>query len=232
MRATGVLRFISNYCVSQEVLPSIPGSDSASFRTEMGHIEVGSRLDQIRLQDPGASGFMAASVLTSQDPCIVASSQAVLKLVPKHWFSWDFAVRDERGTVADIDISWWRERGVLTVQGASHPVYRQRLMSGDFILESAGSILARAWKSSAFRRYFNVEHAGKQYTLRAQSAFRRTFVVLDGGFKIGSISPDGIFTRRASIDLPEDMPLPVRVFIVWLAVILWKRESDAGGAST
>jgi len=153
----------------------------------------------------------------------------VLKLVPKHWFSWDFAVLDDRGIVADIDISWWREKGVPTVQGASHPVYRERLMSGDFILESAGSILARARKPSAFRRCFKVEHAGRQYTVRAQSAFRRTFVVLDGDIGIGSISPDGIFTRRASVDLPEDMPLPMRVFIVWLAVILWKRASDSGG---
>jgi hypothetical protein len=27
--------------------------------------------------------------------------------------------------------------------------------------------------------------------------------------------------------LPENMPLSVKVFIIWLAVILWKRESDA-----
>ena len=151
----------------------------------------------------------------------------MLRLIPKHWFSWDFSVLDDRGIVAYIDISWWREKGVLTVQGASHPVFRERQMSGDFILESAGSILARARKPSAFRRCFNVEHGGRHYTVRAQSAFRRTFVVLDGDIGIGSITPDGIFTRRASIDLREDIPLAVRVFIVWLAVILWKRESDA-----
>jgi hypothetical protein len=153
----------------------------------------------------------------------------VLKLVPKHWFSWDFAVGDDRGIVAEIDISWWREKGVLTVQDANHPVYRERLMSGDFILESAGSILARAQKPSAFRRCFNMEHESRQYTVRAPAAFRRAFVVLDGAAEIGCISPDGLFTRRASIDLPEDMPLPVRIFIVWLAVILWKREADSGG---
>jgi len=153
--------------------------------------------------------------------------ETVLRLIPKRWFSWDFAVLDDRGIVANIDISQWREKGVLTVRGASHPVYRERLTSGDFILESAGSILARARKPSAFRRSFNMEHGGRRYTVRAQSAFRRKFVVLDGDIEIGSISPDGIFTRRASIDLPEDISLALRIFIVWLAVILWKRGSDA-----
>jgi hypothetical protein len=152
----------------------------------------------------------------------------VLKLVPKRWFSWDCADLDDRGIVAGIDTSWWREKGVLTIQGASHPVYRERLTSGDFIMESAGSVLARAQKPSAFRRCFNVEHGSRQYTVQAQSAFRRTFVVLNGDIRIGSISPDGFFTRRATIDLPEDIPLPVRIFMVWLAVILWKRESDSG----
>ena len=135
---------------------------------------------------------------------------------------------NDRGIVARIETHWWREKGALTIQGVDHSVYRERPMSGDFILESAGSILARARKPSAFRRFFNVEHAGRQYTLRAPSAFRRAFIVLDGDLGIGSISPDGLFTRRASVDLPENIPLAVRIFIVWLAVILWKRESDSG----
>ena len=151
----------------------------------------------------------------------------MLELVPKSWFSWDFAALEASQPVAEIDISWWREKGVLTVQGASYPVYREGLASGDFLLESAGSVLARAQKPSAFRRSFLVEHAGKQYTLRAKSAFRRAFILLDGSEEVGSVCPEGIFTRRSKVDLPESLPLPVKIFIVWLTVILWKRDSEA-----
>ena len=38
--------------------------------------------------------------------------------------------------------------------------------------------------------------------------------------------PEGLFTRRARINLPEELPLPVRVFMIWLTVILWKRDAD------
>ena len=34
-------------------------------------------------------------------------------------------------------------------------------------------------------------------------------------------------TRRALVDLPPDLPLPVRVFVIWLTVILWKRQAEA-----
>ena len=133
--------------------------------------------------------------------------------------------------VADIDVSRWRERGLLTVQGLTYEVYREGQMSGAFILKSAGSVLARAKKPSAFRRSFIIEHAGRQYTLRATSAFRRQFLLLEGSREIGSLSPEGLFTRRARVDLPQELSLPVKVFIIWLAVILWKRQTDSGATA-
>jgi hypothetical protein len=156
----------------------------------------------------------------------------MLTAVPKQWFSWDFTVTEGSQPVANIDISWWREKGLLTVQGADYRVYREGMMSGDFILESAGSVVARAQKPSAFHRAFVIAYEGRRYTLRAESLFRRSFLLLDGDRQIGSLSPDGMFTRRATVDLPPALPLAVRVFVIWLAVILWKRASDgaAGGS--
>ncbi len=155
----------------------------------------------------------------------------MLTATPKHWFSWDFVVLEGSQAVAEIDISWWRERGVLTVSGVDYHVYRQGVMSGDFILERGGLALARAEKPSAFHRSFIVEHQAKRYTLRTRSMFRRAFLLLEGEREIGSVCPEGVFTRRATVVLPADWPLPVKVFIIWLAVVLWKRESGSVGAA-
>ena len=46
----------------------------------------------------------------------------MLKLIPKSWFSWDFSVTDGASTIAEIDVSWWREKGVLTVHGSTFVV--------------------------------------------------------------------------------------------------------------
>jgi hypothetical protein len=156
----------------------------------------------------------------------------MLIAVPKSWFSWDFTVMDGTRLVGDIDMSCWREKGVITVEGADYRVNREGLMSGDFVLASDDKVVARATKPSAFRRTFMVEHGGQQYTLRAQSALRRAFELLDGDTIVGTLSPRGLFTRRAAIDLPETMPLSLRVFIIWLAVIIWKREAESQGATT
>lgn len=44
------------------------------------------------------------------------------------------------------------------------------------------------------------------------------------------MTPEGILTRRAAVTLPLDLPLPVRVFIIWLAVIQWRRDDDSAAA--
>jgi hypothetical protein len=157
----------------------------------------------------------------------------MLKAIPQGWFSWNFSVMDGAQSVVDIQVSWWRERGRLTVQDQPYTVYRDGFLGvrGAFILESAGVIVARAEKPSAWRRCFRIEYAGRQYTLRATSAFRRAFHLLDGTNVIGSLTPEGSFTYRTTVDLPDALPLPVQVFMIWLTVLLWQRDEDASAAA-
>jgi hypothetical protein len=150
-----------------------------------------------------------------------------LTLAPRRWYSWDFIVTDDAREVATMDLSAWREKGVLAVRGDEYRVYREGAMSGDFILERSGAVLARATKPSAVHRSFVLEYRGRQYTLRAKSAFRRAFVLLDGESQIGSLAPNSVWARTATVQLPDDWPLPVQVFAMWLTIILWKREANS-----
>ena len=52
-------------------------------------------------------------------------------------------------------------------------------------------------------------------------------ILLDGSQQIGSVAPESVFTRKAAADLPERLPLPVRMFIVWLTMISWRREQNS-----
>jgi hypothetical protein len=156
----------------------------------------------------------------------------MLSAVPKHWFSWDFAIQDAtRHPVAEVRLSSWRERGAVSVQGVEHRVSRHGVLRGAFVLERGGSVLARAEKPSAFRREFQIEHDGKQYTLKARSIWRRERVLYDGDKEIGAVVPEGLFNRRARVELPDDLPLVLRLFVVWLTMLLWKRDSDVAAVS-
>jgi hypothetical protein len=39
--------------------------------------------------------------------------------------------------------------------------------------------------------------------------------------------PDHLFTRRSAVDFPDSLALPARIFMIWLALLLWKREAES-----
>lgn len=154
----------------------------------------------------------------------------MLKAVPKSWFSWDFTIFDEMTPVAKIDLAWAREAGELNIGDTTYKMYREGLFNGAFILQTGEGVLARAEKPSALRRAFKVEYNNRHYVLEAASAFGRKFVLREGKRIVGSVYPERWFTRKAIIDLPPSLAFPVKIFLTWLTIILWKRAASAAAS--
>jgi hypothetical protein len=152
-----------------------------------------------------------------------------MTVVPKRWYSWDFSVTSGDRILAVLDLSSWRERAEIRIGDVTHRVYREGMM-GDFIIEAGGRQLARATKPSAFRDTMIVHVGGKDYTLQKPSLWRRAFTLMDGDRQIGSIAPESLWTYRSAADLPTDWPVPIKSFVIWLAIMLWKRHANSGGA--
>src|SRR5262245_14318386 len=151
----------------------------------------------------------------------------MLSAVPKHWYEWNFHLHDDRRVVGEIEMSKWKEKATLVVNGECCQTYREGACFGAFVLECAGKIIAKAVKPSAFAKKFIVRHGPRELTLEVESAFRRTMVLFEQGIRIGTIAPESTFSRSARIDLPNSLPPIVQAFITWLALVLWKRGTDA-----
>ena len=150
-----------------------------------------------------------------------------LDVVPARWFSWDLRVQDAGCEVARIDMSFTREKAELSVSGLSYRARREGVMRGAFLLEAQDSVLAQAEKTSVFLRSFDVRFEGRTFTLQAVSAMRREFALLEQGGVVGRIAPRAWYTRRAVAQLPEDLPMPFRAWLVWLVMVMWKRAEDS-----
>ncbi len=159
----------------------------------------------------------------------------MLRAIPKGFFSWDFTVLQDGVPIAEIDMSWFRERGEFDIVGQRYEVYRESWLAGRFVIQSAAGVLATAEKPSAFLRSFTVDHAGRRFQLKAMSPFGRSFGLSENGRLIGTVGPDFWLSRKATIDLPEHIAVPAQVFIFWLVLILWRRaarsSSSAGGGT-
>jgi hypothetical protein len=151
----------------------------------------------------------------------------MLEAIPKNFFSTSFRLQQRNELLGEVDSSIWREKARLELEDGTYETYRESRWGGDFFLEHDGKIVARATKPSSLRNSFDVEVGGRSMVLRQLSIWTRRFGLFDGDKQIGGIYPQGIFTRRANIDLPSDLPLPTRVFLFWLVCLIWKRQSQA-----
>ena len=154
----------------------------------------------------------------------------MLTAVPRSLFSWDYEIHEDGRHIATIDLSWFREAGEIEMAGKVFEIGRESIMSGEFFLRARGMNVATVIKPSAFHRSFDIRHDGQAYTLRAASIFERRFVLEQAGIAIGEVRPLGIFTRKAAIDFPQTLPIAVRIFFAWLAILLWKRQQGNGGS--
>lgn len=154
----------------------------------------------------------------------------MLEAIPTDLFSTNFRLRQQDKLVGEIDTSIWREKARLELEDGSYELYREGFHSGDFVLERNGKAIASATKPSAFENKFEVELPDRHLVLRKTSIWYRRFGLFDGETEIGSIYPLGMLTRRSNIDLPADWPLGIRIFLFWLAFLIWRRQS--GGAAS
>lgn len=157
----------------------------------------------------------------------------MMNAIPQNWFSWNYQVLEQGSPVADLDLAWVREAGIFKLQGRAYKIYREKFLSRTFVLEEDGAILARASRPNIFLRSFTVDYQGIQLIVKARSFFGRTFVLERGSQVFGSIYPEHWFTRKALVELPDTLPLAVRIFMVWLVLIFWRRQwrQEAGIAA-
>ena len=154
----------------------------------------------------------------------------MLEAIPTNWFSNNIRIQQKNELVGEVEVSPWREKARLELQEGTYDLRREGFCTGDFLLEQEGKVLARATKTSVFQCNFEVDLPTRHVTLRKLSMWNRRFGLFDGDKQIGSVYPQGVFTKRSSIDLPADWSLANRVFVFWLALLIWKRQNAAAAS--
>lgn len=162
----------------------------------------------------------------------------MLRAIPKGLFSNDYEIYRDEDQVAFLDPSAWREKAELEIEGQRYKLDREGWVGEFRLLDKMNHPVAKAAKTSAFKNRFEVEQGERRFVLDKTSFWSRGFSLWEvvpgpAGSEareslVGQIDREGLLTRRAVIDLPEDLPLPVQVFLFWLVVVLWNRQKNSG----
>jgi hypothetical protein len=150
-----------------------------------------------------------------------------MEFKPRNIFSWDYDFFEGTQHLASLDGAVLTEAGRLLIGSGEFECRRQGFASGDFELIAEGERYVSATKPSAFRRRFEIHFGDRHLVLEAASAMGRKFELLESGRVIGSVRPKALLSRRGRADLPDDLPVAIRLFVVWLVILMWKRAAAA-----
>ena len=144
----------------------------------------------------------------------------MLRVVPDSAFSRQFTVYGGDFAVGlDMGVGLLlgaRSRSAGTIEDIHYNFYREGRWRGAFILEVDGKRLVQAKRNIFSNSLYKFDYDDKHYVLK-EKFLRR--VLLRADQKIGLLYNSPFFSRKMTADLPEELPLVVRVFIIWL--VLW-----------
>lgn len=147
----------------------------------------------------------------------------MLTAVPAGWPSTIFIIYEDNGEIGRLNIK--ASSSDLILQGRPYKLQRRGMIKGDYSLESAEGVIARAKHAGMFSSVIVIEYGNHEYSLKPGGVFSGGFSLSEGSTRIGHFSQEG---REFTADLSRDIPLPVRIFILWLMLQISMAAAASG----
>jgi hypothetical protein len=123
-------------------------------------------------------------------------------------------------------------RSPFSLDGHEYMARATSLLGASFALHRGDEVVVVEKTTSLLTNAQQIEHNGRTWLMKPARYFGKTFNVLsDDGAKLGAIAPASYFfpLSDVTIDLPENVPTLVQVFMLWLAVKSWATDTGSAG---
>ena len=131
------------------------------------------------------------------------------------------------------------EAGAIVMGDRRLTIRREGTMSGAWLLEEdtpgvGAQVVASAEKPSAWRNGIILRMPGRpELRLKRASAWKPVFELAEADRRLGAIRRTSVWRRRVQAELPDDVPPPLQLFALWMAMLLYRRDdSAAAGAAS
>ena len=150
-----------------------------------------------------------------------------LEAKPRSWWGSTYVVGEDGAPLTEATLSVMREGGRFTLDGQPYTLRRDRPARAYVLEDVGGAEVARAHRPSAFRRRFEVTYPGGALRVEQAGTMSGRYLVLDGEERVGEIRRRSFWSRQVEADLPAELPSPVRVFTLLIALLMYRRDESA-----
>ena len=151
---------------------------------------------------------------------------SLIEFAPKSLFAARYYTLTRDGAaIGQIDCGGIRQPAAIVIGDTTFRPARDGVLRTTYHLDGNGARLASAVPAGAAFRRFTVQADARTYALAVTSWTGRRFTLTENGTAVGTIARTGFFTTKCSADLPDDLPLGMQAFLIWLVIIIWRRQA-------
>jgi hypothetical protein len=135
--------------------------------------------------------------------------------------------------VAVLRAANWREAATAVV-GDRAWVFAKRKgqLTGRWADEPEEAVRLRARQRSFWKSTWTIDLEGRPVEMENASLWRGTHRYSSGGAVVAESGSTGLWSPRPTLDADHALPLHQQVFLLWLELVLSRRNTAAVGAAT
>jgi hypothetical protein len=148
-----------------------------------------------------------------------------LRAVPVSPLSSDFRIFDGDTEVTILDLARFPSRGRFALDARAYLVQGRGIFRRSYSLEENGMTLCRAVPEGF--RSMRIEGLDRALKLSGVGFLMRGFRLMHGDAPMGTIQRTRVLGRGAVAELPRQMTLPTQIFLLAVALLIWRRRARA-----
>jgi hypothetical protein len=133
-----------------------------------------------------------------------------------------YEVMDEGAVVGTIN----ETKSTMELGGRPFTMERKGIIGPEFLLKSSDAIVATAKQKPLFNS-FTLTHGGKEWIYKAAGLTGSKFALFEGENETGTVGSPSMFNfgKETIAELPAELPLEVRAFLILLALHMWAQKA-------
>jgi hypothetical protein len=145
----------------------------------------------------------------------------------------ELTVLRDGSVVAVLRASNWKEAATAVVGDRVWTFDKRKgELAARWAAEPAEAVRLRATQRSFWRSTWTIDLEGRQVEMRNLSMWKGTHVYSSGEVQVAVSGSTGGWSPRPTLDADDALPLHQQVFLLWLELVLSRRNNAAVGAAT
>jgi hypothetical protein len=129
--------------------------------------------------------------------------------------------------VARVRLRTWKEGCRITADGDTVEGRRKGIWKPVYELRRDDRLVTSIRTQRVLRSWLAMELGSALIEIRPEGFLQRSYVLRMGAREIGSIRKSSWLFSTVDIDLPDDWPLALKIFVFWVIASIWRSQQAA-----